>query len=175
MSCPGLFRFGNFSSPPHDSALAVNQGVFHISSWERRFAPGQPLAAPLKTEVDGWTTSMLLSVEKYLGMQLLEVKVFPPQDKISFRESKRRPQSQEWDRILRVSLNHWIQSFPQISLQFPLLFFLQEEKFGNFNYNWAKDCGISKQKINQENTNIYYKTAKMRVVPLCPIRNIKVC
>lgn len=81
--------------PVIDSAMIVNQWVFHISSWERRFAPGQPLTAPLKTEVDGWAISMLLSVEEHLGMKLLEVRVFPPQDRISLRESMQRPQSQE--------------------------------------------------------------------------------
>lgn len=75
--------------------------------------------------------------------------------------------------------NSWVQPFLQVSLQFPLLlwllFFLHEGEFHNFNSSWAKDFGISKQKVNQENVNIYYKTSKMGVVPLCPIRNTKVC
>ena len=85
-------------------------------------APVQPLIVLLKTEVDEPSQVMLMTVEEHLGMQLLEVTVFPPQDRVCLRENPAEATEPRMrDRILVAYQNRQIQPFPQVTTSIPFV------------------------------------------------------
>lgn len=162
-----------FPSAPCDSSLAANQGVLHISSLGN-VCPSSANHIPFE-EWSEWTISVLMSIKGHLGVQLLGVRVLPPWDRICLRENpssglSAKSQRQNSDDVMEppnTALPTGIISIP--FFVFCGFFFNHEGESDSFNHKEQKDFGICKQKVSQENANVYCKTSTTSVVPLCLI------